>query len=258
MPLNAVPPPVQVALNPDPSPKGLDFTRVWRTVSDLLTRMQVQLFAVQTYVNTIASPVPASTVTDVAIAGAVGVGTPYARSDHAHRGISSVTGPAATSFGPVTFDGTALSQVGNVYTFTAGAAAAVVPTNILVISPGSGTIVFIAPVAIADFNGSMYVRAKHDLTNASQVRIVVVLKSPNPAPATVPNVVGQYSLDNGVTWNYLDGGTGPSVVYAAGMIVSAWVALAAPAKVDVLLRVATIAGDGVNTISFGSVYLQAK
>ena len=68
----------------------------------------------------------------------------------------------------------------------------------------------------------------------------------------------QYSSDQSA-WNYLDGGTGPSVtISTTGLKVSTWVALVAGAKADVFLRVVGINGDGSADPSFGNVILQVK
>ncbi|MDQ5822414.1 MAG: hypothetical protein M3540_13335, partial [Actinomycetota bacterium] len=68
----------------------------------------------------------------------------------------------------------------------------------------------------------------------------------------------QYSLDQ-AAWNYLDGGTGPSVgINTTGLKVSAWLNLPAGAKADVFLRVVGINGDGTADPSFGNIILQVK
>ena len=73
-------------------------------------------------------------------------------------------------------------------------------------------------------------------------------------------VIGvQFSTDNGVTWSFLDGGTGPNVSIAAtGLIASAWTTLTANAKADVRLRFGGQGGNGSTSPQFGLVMLEVR
>jgi hypothetical protein len=204
-----------------------------------------------------ASASPAASVTDVAAAGVVGTSLLYARQDHAHRGVSSITGPTATAFGAVTITGAGVTQSGNTLTIAGGAAASVVPANALVISCGGTVISWATPLALTEFLAQTWHRAKHDLTNATQARLIVVFPT-GVLGAVTPTYAGQYSTNSGVSWSYLDGASGPSLVQAPGLVASAWITLAAGAKADVWLRIVGLGGDGATAITVGSVYLQVK
>ena len=199
---------------------------------------------------------PAVTVTNVAATSAVGTATNYAREDHQHQGVHGLNG----LFGDVTLAAGAnvtLTPVGNTVTIGAGAVAAV-PTNALVISPGASAIAWVTPVALTEFNNAKIYRAKHDLTNATQARILLFEAAPQLAPASIPTVAAQFSTDGGTTWTYLDNATGPSLTYGSGAVVSGWITLTAAAKADVLLRVVASGGDGTASNNYGTIYVQVK
>jgi hypothetical protein len=112
------------------------------------------------------------------------------------------------------------------------------------------------PSAVTELFGLDYLRTKGDLTNDSQVRLLVNVITAGAGATT--ELRGQYSTDQSA-WNYLDGGTGPGVaINTAGLKVSAWVNLAAGAKSDVFLRLVGINGDAVADPSFGTAELQVK
>ena len=111
------------------------------------------------------------------------------------------------------------------------------------------------PAALTELFGLTTGRTRADLTVSSQVRIEVNVAQAGTASAAIRM---QYSTDQ-ASWNYLDGGTGPSVtVNTTGLKVSPWVNLAAGAKADVYLRVVGINGDGVADPSFGDITLQVR
>lgn len=202
------------------------------------------------------SVTPATTVTEVGAASVVGAATHFAREDHVHRGVHKITG-SAEAVGDIAFVGAGVSQIGNTFTFSGGSGGSAIPTNVLVISPGGSPISWAVPVSAAEFNGQTIYRARHDLTNATQVRLVVVVDIGVSIPPT-PTLTAQYSTNGGSTWTALDGSSGPGVTYGAGTRASAWVTLAAGAQADVLLRVVASGGDGVTNVMFGSLYVQAK
>ena len=68
----------------------------------------------------------------------------------------------------------------------------------------------------------------------------------------------QYSTDQ-VSWNYLDGATGPSVnISTAGLQVSAYISIVNAAKADVYIRLVGVNGDGSRDPEFGKVDLQVR
>lgn len=198
---------------------------------------------------------PATTVTEIGSAGVVGAAATFAREDHVHRGVHKITGNAV-AVGDIVFAGAGVAQSGNTFTFSGSGGAAVVPSNVLVISPGSGAISWAAPNALTEFNNSFFYRAQHDLTNATQVRIVAAF--PNTLSLVTPSLVAQYFNTGSSSWVSLDGLSGPNVTYAAGTQASSWLTLATAAKADVLLRIAAYGGDGATSVPFGSLYVQVK
>lgn len=85
-------------------------------------------------------------------------------------------------------------------------------------------------------------RVRFDATRCAQVRLEVPVLRIGGASAKARL---QYTTDTtGATgWTYADGSAGPSLsIAAAGVIVSAWVSLAAGAKADVLWRVVGLDG----------------
>lgn len=111
------------------------------------------------------------------------------------------------------------------------------------------------PAALTEFLGVTSHRTKADLTEVEEVRLVVNVQTAGVAGAKLRV---QYSTDES-TWNYLDGGTGPSVaIDATGVEVSSYVALAAGAKADVFLRLVGIDGNGVVDPIFGNIMLEGQ
>ena len=113
------------------------------------------------------------------------------------------------------------------------------------------------PAALTEFNGLTIYRTKYDLTNASQARIVISFPTKTIVPVS-PIFAVQYSTNNGTTWAYLDGVSGPSAGYGPGVQAGAFVAITALAKADVQLRVVASGGDGATTVPIGIVEVQVK
>lgn len=111
------------------------------------------------------------------------------------------------------------------------------------------------PAALTEFWGRSASRLQYDLTDATQARFMVNLDT---AGVTSAKLRVQYSTDQ-VSWNYLDGGTGPSVTLdSTGLKTTNWVNITALAKADVFLRVVGLDGDGAADPSFGVVELQIR
>ncbi|MCW3051281.1 MAG: hypothetical protein JWN14_451 [Chthonomonadales bacterium] len=155
--------------------------------------------------------------------------------------------------------GISLTPSGNNITIaTTGGGGASVPSNVLVVSPGSTSFSWAVPVTVTEFNGLTIYRAQHDLTNATQARLVLLVDNGVSTPLSLPTLAVQYSLNHGAAWSYLDGGTGPSVGWATGESHSGWVTITGAALTDVLLRVVASGGDGSTSVSFASIYVQVK
>jgi len=155
--------------------------------------------------------------------------------------------------------GISLTPSGNTLTIaTTGGGGVSVPSNVLVISPGATSFSWAVPVTVTEFNGLTIYRAQHDLTNATRARLVVIVDIGVSAPLSLPTLAVQYSLNHGVAWSYLDGGTGPSVGWATGESHSGWVTITGAALTDVLLRVVASGGNGSTSVSFASIYVQVK
>src|SRR4051794_840276 len=70
-----------------------------------------------------------------------------------------------------------------------------------------------------------------DLTGFTQARLIVTIGTAGAAGALASV---QYSLDNGATWAYLDGTSGPNVPETTGTNFSSWVTIAAAARTNVV------------------------
>jgi len=155
--------------------------------------------------------------------------------------------------------GISLTPSGNNITIAAtGGGGAGVPSNVLVVSPGSTSFSWAVPATVTEFNGLTIYRAQHDLTNATQARLVLIVDNGVSTPLSLPTLAVQYSLNHGLAWSYLDGGTGPSVGWATGESHSGWVTITGAALTDALLRVVASGGNGSTSVSFGSIYVQVK
>lgn len=120
---------------------------------------------------------------------------------------------------------------------------------------GSASLWTDMPAALTEFWGRDDSRMQYDLTDGVQARLLVNVDT---AAAASAELRIQYSTDQS-SWNYLDGGTGPSVVVdSTGLKVSSWVNITAGAKSDVFLRVVGINSDGAADPRFGIVQLQIR
>ncbi len=235
-----------------------------------LDRILARLVALEAKAASKAPPTPATAAAAAAIsAAAVGVrsitpgsGTQI-QNDVQLASVGSLTlsqsGQAITMTVPVLVAGSniALTPSGNNITIAASGGASSVPHNVLVVSCGASYINWAVPLALTELNALTVYRAKHDLTNATQARMVAAFPTPSSA-AVSPTYAAQFSTDNGATWNYLDSVSGPAITYLQGVRASAWITLTALAKADVLLRVVGSGGDGSTIVPIGGVYVQAK
>jgi hypothetical protein len=111
------------------------------------------------------------------------------------------------------------------------------------------------PAALTELFGNTIGRNKADFSASAQVRLLCDVAQAGAATAAIRV---QYSTDQ-ASWNYLDGGTGPSVnINTTGLKVSSWVNLAAGAKADVFLRAVGVNGDGTADPGFSNIILQVK
>lgn len=129
------------------------------------------------------------------------------------------------------------------------------PPFVLVLNAHSTSAIFSDMPAALTEPFSTRLRLPIDLTYVDQVRLTVRVMTPG---ATGAKLRIQYSADQ-VTWNYLDGVSGPSVTIDAAIpVTSSWVTLAAGAKADVWLRLVGLDGDGVADPAWGLMTLQMK
>lgn len=146
--------------------------------------------------------------------------------------------------------------------WAAAAGATTGPANVLVISPGNAFISWATPAAVTEFNAGATTtgiyRAQHDLTNYTQARLAYFIATGISVPISDPTLAAQYFDTGTSTWIYLDGATGPSVLYGTGANISAWITLTANARNDVLLRIVGSGGDGITADQYGSIYVQAR
>ena len=111
------------------------------------------------------------------------------------------------------------------------------------------------PAELTEFDGSAGYRTQYDLTDATEVRVVVNVET---AGSTDSKIRAQYSTD-GSTWNYLDDSSEPSIgVDASGLRVSPWASLASSAKADVYLRIVGLDGDGAADPIFSRIDIQVR
>jgi hypothetical protein len=97
-------------------------------------------------------------------------------------------------------------------------------------------------------------RTRVDLSNVTQARITVVVMV---AGAATARLAVQYSTDQ-VTWNYLDGSSGPFVnINTTGLQVSSWVNISSGARGDVYLRIVGLNGNGASP-QFGLITVQFR
>jgi hypothetical protein len=112
------------------------------------------------------------------------------------------------------------------------------------------------PAALTEFTGATRYRLYFDLTSAHEARLVAHIATAGAAAASLRV---QYSLDGGVSWNYLGDVSGPSLgIGSAGTFASPWVSLEPAARTDCLLRLVGINGNGVADPVFGRISVQLR
>lgn len=110
--------------------------------------------------------------------------------------------------------------------------------------------------ALQEFLNDTNRRVLLDLSNTVEARLGV---STSNAGASTAELAVQYSTDNGSTWAYLDGSSGPSCSLATvGLTAGAWVNVATAAKTSVQLRVVGSGGNGVADPTFRRVQLETR
>lgn len=139
----------------------------------------------------------------------------------------------------------------------AGGGGSTAPIDVLMISCGASQISWAVPSAVTEFNGGTFNRSKHDLTNATQARIVISLYA-GSSPVNIPTLAAQYYDTTTSSWLYLDASSGPVVTWGSGTSASSWVSITTLANADVQLRVVGAGGNGVAAVNFGAVYVQVK
>jgi hypothetical protein len=99
-----------------------------------------------------------------------------------------------------------------------------------------------------------------DLTRVGHVRMTAMVHQTSvPAGSSI---AWQYTLDDGETWDYLDGESGPQILVdtaslaADGVLRGEWVPVTDGARADVRLRAVFFGGDETGTLILGGVALQ--
>lgn len=111
------------------------------------------------------------------------------------------------------------------------------------------------PAALTELFG---VTALRTLVNLSQYREVRLVASISVAGAVNSELRVQYTTD-GVTWNYLDGGTSPSIrIGTTGVKSSSWAPIVPGARRDVYLRVVGVSGNLIADPNIGNVNVQVR
>lgn len=173
-----VPTPVALQLNPEVTAAGAqDYTRAWRTVSDVISSLQVSLYNLQTCVNTITGGAsPATAVQPVGPADVVGVLTTYAREDHIHEGVHDVGGATGSII-----VGTGLSLTGHTLSVTGGITSsitkitvanspyAVLPADFLIFANTAGGPITVNLPAAASFTNRIIIVENTGTINAVTV-----------------------------------------------------------------------------------------
>jgi hypothetical protein len=126
-------------------------------------------------------------------------------------------------------------------------------------APSASLVDTTPPAALREFDNQARNRASADLTNYTQVRLWTVLLT---ASSATGELRGQYSVDQGSNWTYLqDGGTGPKVGLSstASQKLSSWVTIQSAAQVeDVWLRLVHIFGDATASPAYGNISLEVR
>lgn len=98
-------------------------------------------------------------------------------------------------------------------------------------------------------------QTRYDFTNIDQLCIEV--QSAWEGFGLSGEYRAQYSLDDGVTWHYFDGISGPrvdvsSAIHYGTVLRGEWIAISSASRADVLLRIVSMYSDG-ETIKPGSL-----
>ena len=97
-------------------------------------------------------------------------------------------------------------------------------------------------------------RKRMDLTSFTQVRASVLVESASNLTNPSASVGFQFSLDNGSSWKFLDGLSGPTASLAVtGSNTSGFTTITGSAQTDVLLRWVTLGGDGLSSPVIGTL-----
>jgi phosphoserine phosphatase len=104
--------------------------------------------------------------------------------------------------------------------------------------------------------------ARHivDMTDYTEARLILFAASNSSASH---KVAAEYSLDNGSTWNEIDGTSGPIITLDTGGSTaapkaSAWVTILAEARAAVQVRVVHLDGDSANDATLYRAALQLR
>ena len=112
------------------------------------------------------------------------------------------------------------------------------------------------PSATTEFLGLSIHRFKVDIVNADSIRIVANVSTSGIGTSELKV---QYSKDNGSTWSYVDGVSGPATSLSlAGLNTSTWTPIEDDAKGDYTFRLVGEGGNGFASPVVGLITVQYK
>jgi hypothetical protein len=123
------------------------------------------------------------------------------------------------------------------------------------LAPGAAEVWTNQPLATTEFDGATNRRLAVNLSNATEARFQANITTSGAAGSTLRV---QYSTNGGTSWTNLNGGTGPTVPITAGLQTTAFFAIDAAARTDVLLRVVGQNGNGTTDPAFMTMNLEVR
>lgn len=117
------------------------------------------------------------------------------------------------------------------------------------------------PAVLTELFGNPNTRLSEDLTYCTQFRLLTQVTTVGLAGS---NLGIQYSLDGGTNWFGLDNGTADvistvvNLLTSTGHIISGWTDIDSLGRVDVLLRIVGLDGNGVVDPAFTRIEVQFR
>lgn len=136
------------------------------------------------------------------------------------------------------------------------------PKSLVFNSPATAVTFTNIAAAITEIPAGAGARNRADLSNTTQIRVVAGVTTASAAGAVL---AVQYSLDNGSTWVFSDGGSSytsgvsaAASLAATGTIGGTWRTVPTAMKTDVVLRLVTVNGDGAADPVVGRMDVQVR